>query len=81
LKILEKQQHQHLQNTVQNDLFSSLEHEIETQVVEKIVEVEAQSPALELLDKIDVDDLTPRQALEQLYQLKALFKSSQALEN
>jgi DNA mismatch repair protein MutS len=70
-----------LQNTVQNDLFSSLEHEIETQVVEKIVEVEAQSPALELLDKIDVDDLTPRQALEQLYQLKALFKSSQALEN
>lgn len=81
LKILEKQQHQHLQNTVQNDLFSSLEHEIETQVVEKIVEVEAQSPALELLDKIDVDDLTPRQALEQLYQLKALFKSSQAHEN
>jgi len=81
LKILEKQQHHHLQNTVQNDLFSSLEHEIETQVVEKIVEVEAQSPALELLDKIDVDDLTPRQALEQLYQLKALFKSSQALEN
>jgi DNA mismatch repair protein MutS len=80
LKILEKQQHQHLQNTVQNDLFSSLEHEIETQVVEKIVEVEAQSPALELLDKIDVDDLTPRQALEQLYQLKALFKS-QTLEN
>ena len=81
LKILEKQQHQHLQNIVQNDLFSSLEHEIETQVVEKIVEVEAQSPALELLDKIDVDDLTPRQALEQLYQLKALFKSSQTLEN
>jgi DNA mismatch repair protein MutS len=80
LKILEKQQHQHLQNTVQNDLFSSLEHEIETQVVEKIVEVEAQSPALELLNKIDVDDLTPRQALEQLYQLKALFKS-QTLEN
>lgn len=80
LKILEKQQHQHLQNTVQNDLFSSLEHEIETQVVEKIVEVEAQSPALELLDKIDVDDLTPRQALEQLYQLKALFKR-QTLEN
>jgi len=81
LKILEKQQHQQLQNTVQNDLFSSLEHEIETQVVEKIIEVEAQSPALELLDKIDVDDLTPRQALEQLYQLKALFKSSQTLEN
>ncbi|WHR57412.1 DNA mismatch repair protein MutS [Acinetobacter haemolyticus] len=75
LKILEKQQHQHLQNTVQNDLFSSIEHEIETQVVEKIVEVEVTSPALALLHQIDVDDLTPRQALEQLYSLKAALKS------
>ncbi|MCU4575934.1 DNA mismatch repair protein MutS [Acinetobacter courvalinii] len=81
LKILEKQQHQHLPSSVQNDLFSSVEHEIETQVIEKIVEVEAKSPALELLQNIDVDDLTPRQALEQLYQLKALFKTSQTLEN
>ena len=30
LKILEKQQHQHLQNTVQNDLFSSIDNKIET---------------------------------------------------
>ena len=75
LKILEKQQHQHLQNSVQNDLFSAVEHEIETQVVERIVEIEAQSPALELLQQIDVDDLTPRQALEQLYSLKAALKS------
>lgn len=81
LKILEKQQHQHLPNSIQNDLFSSVEHEIETQVIEKIVEVEAKSPALELLQNIDVDDLTPRQALEQLYQLKALFKTSQTLES
>ncbi|WP_312048661.1 DNA mismatch repair protein MutS [Acinetobacter courvalinii] len=81
LKILEKQQHQHWPSSVQNDLFSSVEHEIETQVIEKIVEVEAKSPALELLQNIDVDDLTPRQALEQLYQLKALFKTSQTLEN
>ncbi|EXB26284.1 DNA mismatch repair protein MutS [Acinetobacter baumannii 1437282] len=81
LKILEKQQHQHLPSSVQNDLFSSVEHEIETQVIEKIVEVEAKSPALELLQNIDVDDLTPRQALEQLYQLKALFKTSQTLES
>ncbi|MHA3981519.1 DNA mismatch repair protein MutS [Acinetobacter venetianus] len=75
LKILEKQQHQHLQNSVQNDLFSAVEHEIETQVVERIVEIETQSPALELLQQIDVDDLTPRQALEQLYSLKAALKS------
>jgi len=75
LKILEKQQHQHLQSSVQNDLFSAVEHEIETQVVERIVEIEAQSPALELLQQIDVDDLTPRQALEQLYSLKAALKS------
>lgn len=81
LKILEKQQHQHLPNSVQNDLFSAVEHEIETQVIEKVIEVEAKSPALELLQNIDVDDLTPRQALEQLYQLKALFKTSQTLEN
>lgn len=81
LKILEKQQHQHLPSSVQNDLFSSVEHEIETQIIEKIVEVEAKSPALELLQNIDVDDLTPRQALEQLYQLKALFKTSQTLES
>ncbi|KXO85586.1 DNA mismatch repair protein MutS [Acinetobacter venetianus] len=75
LKILEKQQHQHLQNSIQNDLFSAVEHEIETQVVERIVEIEAQSPALELLQQIDVDDLTPRQALEKLYSLKAALKS------
>lgn len=75
LKILEKQQHQHLQSSVQNDLFSAVEHEIETPVVERIVEIEAQSPALELLQQIDVDDLTPRQALEQLYSLKAALKS------
>lgn len=81
LKILEKQQHQHLQSSIQNDLFSAVEHEIETQVVEKVIEVEAKSPALELLQNIDVDDLTPRQALEQLYQLKALYKTTQTLEN
>lgn len=81
LKILEKQQHQHLQSSVQNDLFSAVEHEIETQVVEKVIEVEAKSPALELLQNIDVDDLTPRQALEQLYQLKALYKTTQTLES
>jgi len=44
-------------------------------MVEKIIEVEAQSPALEMLKQIDVDNLTPRQALEQLYSLKATLNS------
>ena len=73
LKILEKQQHQHLPQTVQNDLFSNLDHDIEPQVIEKIVEVEKPSPALQQLQCLEVDDLTPRQALEQLYKLKALL--------
>lgn len=81
LKILEKQQHQHLQNSVQNDLFSTVEHEIETKVVEKVIKVKMQSPALDLLKQLDLDDLTPRQALEHLYQLKALSKSSDTIEN
>lgn len=36
-----------------------------------IVQDVAVSPALTALEKLDVDDLTPRQALEVLYQLKA----------
>lgn len=75
LKILEKQQQQHIQSAVQNDLFNAVEHEIETPVIEKVIEVEAQSPALEMLKQIDVDNLTPRQALEQLYSLKATLNS------
>ncbi|MBK0062572.1 MULTISPECIES: DNA mismatch repair protein MutS [unclassified Acinetobacter] len=75
LKILEKQQQQHIQAAVQNDLFNAVDHEIETPMIEKIIEVEAQSPALEMLKQIDVDNLTPRQALEQLYSLKATLSS------
>ncbi|MFW1911583.1 DNA mismatch repair protein MutS [Acinetobacter ursingii] len=75
LKILEKQQQQHIQSAVQNDLFNAVDHEIETPVIEKVIEVEAQSPALEMLKQIDVDNLTPRQALEQLYSLKATLNS------
>ncbi|MFW1807026.1 DNA mismatch repair protein MutS [Acinetobacter ursingii] len=75
LKILEKQQQQHIQSAVQNDLFNAVEHEIETPVIEKVIEIEAHSPALEMLKQIDVDNLTPRQALEQLYSLKATLSS------
>ncbi|MDM1330254.1 MULTISPECIES: DNA mismatch repair protein MutS [Acinetobacter] len=68
LKILEKQSHQSVQKSVQHDLFS--EPMVETEVIERIVEVEKPSPALEALRQLDVDNLTPRQALEQLYALK-----------
>lgn len=68
LKILEKQSHQSVQKSVQHDLFS--EPVAETEVIERIVEVEKPSPALEALRQLDVDNLTPRQALEQLYALK-----------
>lgn len=68
LKILEKQSHQSVQKAVQHDLFS--EPVVETEVIERIVEVEKPLPALEALRQLDVDNLTPRQALEQLYALK-----------
>ena len=80
LKILEKQQQQQLQNSMQKDLFSTIEPECEIEQMEKIIEVAVHSPALDLLQNIDVDNLSPRQALEQLYQLKALSQSNQAFE-
>ena len=80
LKILEKQQQQQLQNSMQKDLFSAIEPECEIEQMEKIIEVAVHSPALDLLQNIDVDNLSPRQALEQLYQLKALSQSNQAFE-
>ncbi|EPH39112.1 DNA mismatch repair protein MutS [Acinetobacter guillouiae MSP4-18] len=80
LKILEKQQQQQLQSVVQNDLFAEVEtvepekfeHIIE---IEKVVEVEKSSPVLDALANIDVDDLTPRQALDHLYALKAALNA------
>lgn len=77
LRILEKQQQQHLQTSVQDDLFATLDSNAKssTQVIEKVIEIEVPSPALDLLKQIEVDNLTPRQALEQLYELKAALKS------
>ena len=81
LKILEKQQHQHTQNSIQNDLFSAIDNDTENQtIIEKIVEIEIPSPVLLLLQTIDIDELTPRQALEQLYQLKSLLKNTEIIE-
>ena len=74
LKISEKQQQQPI-NIVQNDLFAESEvFETEIEVIETVIEVEKSSPVLEALSVIDVDDLTPREALAQLYALKELLK-------
>ncbi|OTG85355.1 DNA mismatch repair protein MutS [Acinetobacter sp. ANC 4558] len=71
LKILENQQNKGINLAVQNDLFAE---EQQAEVLERIIEIEKTSPALELLQSIDVDNLTPRQALEQLYALKEQLK-------
>ncbi|WP_179991070.1 DNA mismatch repair protein MutS [Acinetobacter sp. YH16058] len=70
LRILEKQQHKNVNLAVQDDLFAPATSSAEPEVIERVIEVEKPSPALDLLCSIDVDNLTPRQALEQLYALK-----------
>ena len=55
--------------TAQSENYASAE----VQVVEKIIEVEKSSPALDALAQLDIDNLTPREALAQLYQLKELI--------
>lgn len=67
LKILEKQ-HQAKPQSPQHDLFAMPE------IIEKIIEIEKPSVALELLEDLDVDNLSPREALQQLYALKDLMK-------
>ena len=76
-----KQQQQHLQTSFQNDLFAPPDATSGSQIIEKVVEIEVSSPALDLLKQIEVDNLSPRQALEQLYELKAALKSNKALPN
>lgn len=70
LKILEKQ-HQAKPLSPQHDLFAMPEF---LEPIERIIEIEKESPALDLLEDIDVDSLTPREALQQLYALKDLIK-------
>ena len=72
LHILEKQQKQQLNQAVQNDLFST---PVAPEVIERVVEVEVTSPALEILKNLDVDNLSPREALQQLYALKDQLKA------
>ncbi len=72
LKILEKQQLQQ-PKSIQSDLFA-VDNTSATEVIERIVEVEQSSPALDLLKSLDVDSLSPREALQQLYVLKDQLK-------
>ena len=68
LKILEKQQLKQ-PVSIQNDLFA-MDQSNEPEVIERIIEVEKESPALEMLKSLEVDNLSPREALQQLYALK-----------
>lgn len=68
LKILEKQQLKQ-PVSIQNDLFAR-DQPNEPEVIERIIEVEKESPALEMLKNLEVDNLSPREALQQLYALK-----------
>ena len=70
LRVLERQHRQSQKAIGQNDLFDLVSEPVPEQV---IVEVEKPSPALQQLAALDVDNLSPRQALEQLYALKALL--------
>ncbi|WLF84605.1 DNA mismatch repair protein MutS [Moraxella sp. ZY210820] len=84
LKILEKQQIATPQNQ-QADLFAEsediihhVEHNTQQQIMSspqiEYIEVEKPSPIIKQLKQLNIDDLSPRQALEQLYQLKELLK-------
>ena len=75
LSILEKQQHQQLKPIVQDDLFAEIT--IQPEVVETVIEIEKPSLALRTLADLDIDDLTPREALAQLYNLKEQLKKDQ----
>ena len=72
LQQLEHQQQKHRTVLPQADLFDATPIARE---IERVVEVVKPSATLEALAAIDVDDLSPRQALEQLYALKNLLKA------
>ncbi|MCO8053610.1 DNA mismatch repair protein MutS [Acinetobacter towneri] len=75
LRILEKQQLKNVNLAVQDDLFAPATSLAEAEIIERVIEVEKPSPALDLLRSLDVDNLTPRQALHQLYALKEQLNS------
>jgi DNA mismatch repair protein MutS len=78
-KHLARLESQALDATPQLDLFAAAPCDDDSEVAESAeappaaaVQVAEESPALTLLDTIDPDALTPREALERLYELKRL---------
>jgi DNA mismatch repair protein MutS len=71
-KHLARLESQALDATPQRDLFAPAPSADEVEEADTDVPAAAPSPALVLLDDIDPDALTPREALERLYELKRL---------
>ncbi|SDB85282.1 DNA mismatch repair protein MutS [Acinetobacter boissieri] len=67
LKLLEKQQLSMPNTAQQSDLFS----QIEPEVLEKVIHIETPSRIDQMVRELDLDDMTPKQALERLYDLKS----------
>ena len=70
LRLLEQQQAAHLAHSVQGSLFAAVPEEPEEPV--EVVRPSVPSVVEAHLQALDVDALTPRQALDMLYQLKEL---------
>lgn len=70
LRLLEQQQSAHLAGSLQGQLF--LEPEPPEMDPSDLLKADTPSPVIEQLQSLDVDSLTPRQALDMLYQLKEL---------
>ena len=68
LRILEKQQQQQLQSVVQNDLFAEVR--LEPEIEQTPIKPDKNAELLNALAKLDIDNLTPREALAKLYALK-----------
>lgn len=67
LQLLESGEHPHSQNTINKVTFPPIKEPMQSELFGEI-----QSPALEALEKVDPNDLSPRQALELIFHLKKL---------
>jgi DNA mismatch repair protein MutS len=61
-------------NTIASTILLRTKYVGESQPQQSELFVNSSNPAIEALDKIDADDLTPKQALELIYHLKELTK-------
>jgi DNA mismatch repair protein MutS len=85
LKLLESGEHPHSQSVIGSTASNTAtpaptpakaEKEKSTTPLQSELFSSPESPALEALEKVDPDDLTPRQALELVFHLKQLAKST-----